>query len=112
MYVTRYFSLADIKYIVVGMCVNYMIYSEYTLCIALLRSKCRFDWRVIFCTLTYKHTGSGAHPASYPVGTRGPFPGVRRPGREADRSPPCSAEVKEYVEQYLYSPNTHSWHGA
>jgi hypothetical protein len=24
--------------------------------------------------------GSGAHPASYPMGTRGSFPGVKRPG--------------------------------
>jgi hypothetical protein len=40
--------------------------------------------------------GSGAHPASYPMGTRGFFPGeVKRPGREADHSPPSSAEVKE-----------------
>jgi hypothetical protein len=38
--------------------------------------------------------GSGAHPASYPMGTRGSFPGVQRPGREADHSPPSSAEVK------------------
>jgi hypothetical protein len=39
--------------------------------------------------------GSGAHPASYPMGTRGSFPGVKRPGRESDHSPPSSAEVKE-----------------
>jgi hypothetical protein len=39
--------------------------------------------------------GSGAHPASYPMGTRGYFPGVKRPGREADHSPPPNAEVKE-----------------
>jgi hypothetical protein len=32
-------------------------------------------------------TGSGAHPASYPWG-------VKRPGRDADHSPPSSAEVK------------------
>jgi hypothetical protein len=25
-------------------------------------------------------TGSGAHPASYPMGTRGPFPGVKAAG--------------------------------
>jgi hypothetical protein len=31
--------------------------------------------------------GSGAHPASYPMGTRGSFPGIKRPGREADHSP-------------------------
>jgi hypothetical protein len=35
-------------------------------------------------------SGSGAHPASYPMGTRGSFP-----GREADHPPPSSAEVKE-----------------
>jgi hypothetical protein len=29
------------------------------------------------------------------VGTRGSFPGVKRPGCEADHSPPASAEVKE-----------------
>jgi hypothetical protein len=39
-------------------------------------------------------TGSGAHTASYPMGTRGSFPVVERPGREADHSPPSSAEVK------------------
>jgi len=27
-----------------------------------------------------------------------------RPGREADYSPPCSAEIKEWVELYLHSP--------
>jgi hypothetical protein len=40
-------------------------------------------------------TGSGAHPASYSVGTGGPFPGGKaRPGRDADHSPQSSAEVK------------------
>jgi hypothetical protein len=43
-------------------------------------------------------TASGAHPASYPMGTRCSFPGVKWPGREADHSPPSSAEVKECVE--------------
>jgi hypothetical protein len=33
-------------------------------------------------------------------------------GREADHSPPSSAEVKECVELYLHSPNTTSWRGA
>jgi hypothetical protein len=35
--------------------------------------------------------------------------GVKRPGREADHSPPSNAEVKECVELYLHSPNTPSW---
>jgi hypothetical protein len=40
-------------------------------------------------------TGSGAHPASYPMGSGGPFPGGKaRPGRDADHSPQSSAEVK------------------
>jgi hypothetical protein len=39
--------------------------------------------------------GSGAHPASYRMGTRGSFLGVKRPGLEADNSPPLSAEVKK-----------------
>jgi hypothetical protein len=33
-------------------------------------------------------------------------------GCEADHSPLSSAEVKEWVELYLHSPNTSSWHGA
>jgi hypothetical protein len=39
-------------------------------------------------------TGSGAHPASCPMGTGGPFPGGEaRPGRDADHSHLSSAEV-------------------
>ena len=37
-------------------------------------------------------TGPGAHPASCTMGT-GVFPGVKRPGRDADPSPPSSAVV-------------------
>jgi hypothetical protein len=40
-------------------------------------------------------TGSGVHPTSYTMGTGGSFQGVKRPGREADHSPPTSAEVKK-----------------
>jgi hypothetical protein len=32
--------------------------------------------------------------------------GVKRSGREADHSPPSSAEFKEWMELYLHSPNT------
>jgi hypothetical protein len=35
----------------------------------------------------------------------GSFPGVKRPGRGVDHPPPSSAEVKERVELYLYSPS-------
>jgi hypothetical protein len=39
-------------------------------------------------------TGSGAHPASCTMSTGGPFPGGKaRAGRDADHSPPSSAEV-------------------
>ena len=40
---------------------------------------------------------------SYAVGT-GSFPGAKRPGRGVDHTHPSSAEVKERVELYLYSP--------
>jgi hypothetical protein len=40
-------------------------------------------------------TGSGAHPASCTMGTGGPFTGGKaRQGRDADHSPPSSAEVE------------------
>jgi hypothetical protein len=38
--------------------------------------------------------------------------GVKRPGREADHSPPSSTEVKECVQPYLQSLNTPSWRDA
>jgi hypothetical protein len=41
-------------------------------------------------------TGSGAHPTSYTMGTRGFFPrGEVQQGHDADQSPPSSVEVKE-----------------
>jgi hypothetical protein len=58
-------------------------------------------------------TGSGAHPASYPMGTRGPYPGCKaRPGRDAGHSPPSGAEVKYEQELYLLSPHMPPWHVA
>jgi hypothetical protein len=38
--------------------------------------------------------------------------GVKRPGREADHSPPSNAEVNECVELYLHYHNTSSWRDA
>jgi len=55
------------------------------------------------------HTGPGAHPASYTMST-GSFPGVKRPGRGVDNSPPSSAEVEGRVELYICSPSGSSWH--
>jgi hypothetical protein len=41
-------------------------------------------------------TGSGAHPRSYSKGTGGGLSlEVKRSGREADRSPPASAEFEK-----------------
>jgi hypothetical protein len=54
------------------------------------------------------HTGPGARPASYTMGTES-FPGVKRPGPGIDHPPPSSAEVKERVQLYLYSPFVPSW---
>jgi hypothetical protein len=48
-----------------------------------------------FSLLHVVQTGSGAHPASYSMGTGGSFPGVKRQGREADHSPPTIVEVKK-----------------
>jgi hypothetical protein len=56
-------------------------------------------------------TGSGANPASCTMGTGGPFPGGKaRPGRDADQSPPSSAEVENEYELYLLPPQAPPWH--
>jgi hypothetical protein len=50
-------------------------------------------------------TGSGVHPTSFPVGAGVLSPAVKWPGREADHSPPTSAEVKK---MFFASPHTPS----
>jgi hypothetical protein len=57
-----------------------------------------FDSRLGLEIISVHHcvqNGSGAHTASYQMDTRGSFPGVKRPEREADHSPTSSTEVKE-----------------
>jgi hypothetical protein len=56
-----------------------------------------------FSSNLYVQTGSGVNPASCPMGAEGSFPGGKaRPGREADHSPPSSAEVvNEYSRQTM-----------
>jgi len=49
-------------------------------------------------------TFPGAHPASCTMGT-GSFSELKRPGRAFNHPPSFSAEVKERVEIYLYSPS-------
>jgi len=63
-------------------------------------------WGVRFSTPV--QTGPGAQPASCTTGT-GSFTRVKRPGRGVDHPPTSSAEVKERVELYLYSPYGPSW---
>jgi hypothetical protein len=48
-------------------------------------------------------TDAGVHPTSYTVGTGGSFLGDKAPGREADHSPPASAEVKK-MSLYTSTP--------
>jgi hypothetical protein len=58
-----------------------------------------------FSSSLFVQTGSGAHPASCTMVTGGPFSGGKaRPGRDADHSPPSSAEVVNEYELYLLSP--------
>jgi hypothetical protein len=47
---------------------------------------------------THHFVQSEAHPAYYPWSTRGSFP-----GGETDHSPPCRAEVKEWLAEEAYS---------
>jgi len=47
-------------------------------------------------------------PASYRM-VSGAFLGVKQLGRGTDHPHPSSAEVKERVELYLYSPSGTSW---
>jgi hypothetical protein len=54
-------------------------------------------------------TGPGVLPASYTVGTWS-FPGVKWPEHGTDLSLPSSAEVKDKVGLYLYSPSVPSRH--
>jgi hypothetical protein len=53
-----------------------------------------------FLLLHVVQTGSGVHPTFYPMDNGA---GVKRPGREADHSPPASAEVKK-MWIYTYTP--------
>jgi len=49
-------------------------------------------------------TNTGAHPTFPYKGYRVSFPVVKRLGYDVDQPTPTSAEVKERVDLYLYSP--------
>jgi hypothetical protein len=62
-------------------------------------SRVRFPAGAENCSLCHRvQNGSGDLPASYPMGTRGSFPGSKEAGASS------SAEVKECAEPYLHSP--------
>jgi hypothetical protein len=76
-------------------------YGLYDRAIGVLSPAGATDFSSILCV----QTGSGAHPASCPMGTGVLSPGVKaRPGRDVDHSPPSSAEVVNELELYLLSP--------
>ena len=54
-------------------------------------------------------TGPGAHPTSCTMGTGSLSRGVKRPGNGFDQPHSPSAEVKERIELYFYSPSGPSW---
>jgi hypothetical protein len=49
--------------------------------------------------------GSGAHPAPYPMGTRGSFPGGKAAGACSWPLTSIEGRGQECVELYLHSPN-------
>jgi hypothetical protein len=53
-------------------------------------------------------TSPRVNPVSYTMGT-GSFSGVNQPGRGVDHPTQFSAEVKEKVELYIFSPSGSSW---
>jgi hypothetical protein len=55
---------------------------------------------------------SGAHPASYPMGTRGSFPGGKAAGAWSWPLTSILCRGQVCVKLYLHSPNTSSWRGA
>jgi hypothetical protein len=63
-----------------------------------------------FSSILRVQTGSGAHPASCTMGTGRHFSGGKaKLGRDADHSPPSSAEVVNEQELYLLSPKAPPW---
>jgi hypothetical protein len=58
-----------------------------------------------FCLHHRVQNGSGAHPASYAMGTGALSLGVKRPGREVDHSPPSDAEFKNAWSYTSTPPN-------
>jgi hypothetical protein len=65
---------------------------------------------MLFTTASITALGPTQPPTQWVRGVLSP--GVKRPVREADHSPPTTAEDKDWVELYLHSSNTPPWRGA
>jgi hypothetical protein len=64
----------------------------------------------LFTTASRTALGPTQTPIQWVAGAL--YLGVKRPGLEADHSPPSSAEVNECVELCLQFPNTPLWRGS
>jgi hypothetical protein len=65
-----------------------------------------------FSSVKDVETVFGARPSCCPVDTGGLCPVLKRQGREADHSPPTSAEVKIKRGSIHPLPHTSSWRSA
>jgi hypothetical protein len=65
---------------------------------------CRYGQE--FSLLNLVQTGSAVHPTSYSMGIGAFSRGVKRPGREADHSPPTNAEVRKMLIRTSTPPYT------
>ena len=63
-------------------------------------------WGTRFSAPVQIGTGLTQAPTQWVTGL---FPGVKRLGRGVEHPPSSTAEVKERVELYLYSPSGPSW---
>jgi hypothetical protein len=59
---------------------------------------------IYFCFYCRLQTSSGAHPASYPMGTGGPFPGVKRGRGVTLTTHPHLVPTSRITSSYISSP--------
>jgi hypothetical protein len=72
-----------------------------------LNSRFRYPTGASYFPLVHNvQAGSGAHTALYGMGIEGSFRGLKRPGHEADYSPPITAEAKNDGAIHLFT-HTH-----
>jgi hypothetical protein len=102
--------IANREYATVGQCIHHNIFLMERLAGVLGFDSRRGLGIFLFTTASRTALGPTQPPIQWVLVS--PSLGVNRQGREADHSPPSSAEVKEWVELYLLSPNMPSWCGA